>query len=183
VKVNFGSGQYPFMDWTNVDLDPAAPHAVHMDAIAFLNEQADNTVAEIYGGHFFEHLTHEQAQDFLAEAFRVLVPGGRLGLVVPDMREVLARYVMQTDDEAEYPHGKFWPLKDLDAVCGLFLYGTCQDSQHRWSYDGYTLGRALTQAGFVGLREIDRYRDQRVMAGVFWQGGWDGYKPAAEASA
>jgi SAM-dependent methyltransferase len=39
----------------------------------------DETVEVIYASHFLEHLPRQQAEDFLREAYRVLIPGGYCG--------------------------------------------------------------------------------------------------------
>ena len=177
MRVNIGCGKYPLDGYTNVDASQDSAADVRMDAFAFLATLADDSLEEVYAGHFLEHLTQLEGQAFLAECYRVLQPGGVCAIVVPDMRTILAEWLANTATVAEYPEGVYWPIRDLVAVCGLFLYGTCQESQHRWCYEGATLGRAMLRAGFVNLQPIDRENDPRLGAPAWFQGGWDGTKP------
>ncbi len=178
-RLNVGCGVHPLLHWTNLDADPGAIADVyqHVPPLPFPEAGLD----EIYAGHFLEHLTPEEATAFLAECQRCLVPGGRLGLVVPDTREVLTRWLQGAIDCVEYPAGTFHAVADLDAVCRLFLYSTVQDSPHRWSYDLGTLARLLERTGFLVTGEIDRYRDPRIPVGAFYQCGLDSIKPMEAA--
>jgi len=175
-RLNVGCGEWPMLWWTNLD-SADVPADIHADAIAHLQSCQPGRYDEIYAGHFLEHLAREAGAVFLAECFKVLSPGGKLGIVVPDTFEICERYVHHRIDAVEFPQGRWWDVRDLDAVCGLFLYSTIQDSPHCWSYDIHTLARAMQQAGFVGLREIDRYRDPRLGSPAWYQCGLDGFKP------
>jgi len=172
---NIGCGNFPLAYFTNVDSDPNIEADVHatIPPIPAETESLD----QIWACHFLEHLGPGEAQIFLREAHRCLVPGGRLGIVVPDTKEVMRRYLAGALDCVEYPYRQWHAVKDLDDVCALFLYSTVQESPHKWSYDMDTLARALARAGFVGLREIDRYRDGRIATGQWYQFGLDCFKP------
>lgn len=175
MRLNIGCGQHPLPYWTNLDSDP--------DAIADLYQRVppipfdDGTLDEIYAGHMLEHLDYSDATAFLADCYRALVPGGRLGIVVPDTKEIMRRYLAGTVDAVEYPYGVWWDLANLDAVCAMFLYSTVQGSRHQWMYDEQTLAKAMTRAGFKDLTPIDRYRDPRIAQGAWYQFGYDGRKP------
>ena len=137
----------------------------------------DAEIDEIYAGHMLEHLTLEDAQTFLRECYRCLIPGGLLGIVVPDTREIFKRYLMGSIDAVECPRQVWWDMSNLDAICGLFVYSTIQGSPHRWMYDERTLAHVMTAAGFVDLKPIDRYRDPRLGQGAWYQMGYDARRP------
>lgn len=164
--------------WTNVDAvaGPGVDVVCRVPPLPF----DDETATEIFACHFLEHLTFDDAQAFLGECRRVLRPGGRLGLVVPDGREVLGRWLHETHDEV-YITDRWWSLQDLDQVCTVFLYGgrlgINEASRHQWLWDQTTLARAMQQHGFGELRRIDRYRDGRLAAPAWFQCGVDGVKP------
>jgi hypothetical protein len=40
----------------------------------------------------------------------------------------------------------------------------------------------MTDAGFIGLREIDRYRDARIATGRWYQNGLTGWKPEEDGN-
>jgi hypothetical protein len=181
MRLNLGAGRYRLAGYTNVDADPATEPdwCTRVPPI----DRTDESVTEIYIGHMLEHLEPDEGAALLRECHRVLVPGGALGVVVPDTRRIAECYVRQDHTTAEVPQGRFWELDDLDDVCALFLYATFQDSPHRWSYDAGTLKRALERAGFAVAGRIDPWRDPRLV-GAWWNLGFDAVKlRSAEAAA
>lgn len=174
-RLNIGCADVGLAFWTNLDADPLMPAQLH--ALVPPIPCEDASLDEIYAGHFLEHLERDAARPFLAECLRCLVPGGRLGLVVPDTREIMRRYLAGSIDAVEYPGGTWWAMADLDAVCAMFLYSNVQESPHKWSYDETSLARIMTEAGFVNLAPICRYTDPRIPQGAWYQCGWDGWKP------
>lgn len=176
MKLNCGCGQYLLTGWCNVDEDPATPADAHYRIPPL--PMPDGTVEEIYAGHFLEHLERQEADLFLAECFRVLEPGGRLGIVVPDTRLIMKRWLAGEPDAVEVPRGEWHDMKDLDEVCKVFLYGRPEaDPRHRWSWEVRTLARAMHEAGFLNLQEIDRYRFPLLAAPAWFQCGIQGIKP------
>lgn len=173
-RLNVGSGQHPLLYWTNVDQAADALADVRYTLPPIQAETS--SLDEIYAGHFLEHLTPEDAGLFLDECERCLVADGRLGIVVPDTREVMKRYVRGDLDRVEFPYGVWRPVADLDEVCRLFLYSTVQETPHRWSYDKVTLTRLVEQHGFVVTGEIDRWKDPRIPVGAWYQVGVDARK-------
>jgi Methyltransferase domain len=174
VKLNVGAGRFPIHDWTNLDADPA----VKPDIVATVPPlpYADESLEEIYAGHFLEHLDVDVAHDFLVECRRCLIPGGKLGILVPDTRAIMQHY-LDGDARVEYPLGTWRDIGDLDEVCRLFLYSTVQESPHLWSYDLASLRQRLEWAGFTVGQQIDRWRDPRLGSGQWYQCGWDAVKP------
>lgn len=138
MKLNMGCGPHYLAGWTNVDADTTVKADVHADALEFLDRLGESEVEEIYAGHFLEHLAKPAADRFLRECYRVLVPGGVCAIVVPDMREVLKRYIAQAIDEIPFD-GRMWRLSDLDDVCG----GSCM--------------AASTQVAICGVTTSSRY--------------------------
>jgi predicted SAM-dependent methyltransferase len=175
-RLNVGCGLFPLPYWTNLDADPTIPADVHADASDYLATLAEDSLDDIYAGHFLEHLGYDEARAFLSECYRVLAPGGRLAVVVPDTREILTRWLAGSIDAVEYPDDVWWSLNDLDSVCHLFLYSDVQPSPHKWAWERNTLARAMTQAGFSQLQELDRYRDPRLGGGAWYQCGVQGVK-------
>ena len=176
MRVNLGCGDHPLAGWVNVDADLECPADVFtvLPTLPF----SDASCEEVYAGHLLEHFTREDAAVLLRECFRCLVPGGRLGVLVPDTRAIMGAWLGQVPAKVEYPLGTWLDIRDLDDVCHLFLYSTTQASHHLWSYDLDTLGRALQRAGFAVTNTIDRFNDQRVPVGAWYQCGLDARKPA-----
>uniref|UniRef100_A0A6M3KQL9 Putative methyltransferase n=1 Tax=viral metagenome TaxID=1070528 RepID=A0A6M3KQL9_9ZZZZ len=174
-RLNIGCGEYLLEGFENCDENPAMPASIHYHAPPIPRE--DGSVDEIWACHVLEHMDYHEGGEFLAECYRVLVSGGGIGVVVPDTREIMRRYLSGAPDCVEFPLGQWNPISNLDEVCALFLYSTRQESPHRWSYDRDTLARAMATAGFRGFKEIDRYRDPRLGSPVWYQCGIQGVKP------
>ncbi len=174
-RLNCGAGDYPLEYYINLDADSSKAADIHatVPPIPF----GDAALEEIAAVHFLEHLSFGDANRFLAECFRCLEDGGQLAIVVPDIREVMKRYLAESSDCIEWPWRVWRPVADLDEVCHLFLYSDIQETPHLWSWDLRTLARAMKRAGFTDLKEIDRYRDRIISVGSWYQVGLRGTKP------
>lgn len=84
-------------DAMGLDLNPAMVRhcqsrglrAVHANALQWLAQQADGTYGLVSGFHIIEHLPFEQLFTLIAQAWRVLAPGGVLVLETPNPENVL----------------------------------------------------------------------------------------------
>lgn len=170
-RLNLGCGQNHKPGWTNVDENPHERADVVMRFPPI--DADDNSVDEIYAGHVLEHFTYADGQTFLRECHRVLVPGGKIGVVVPDFRAIVGRWL---GGERELIDGR-WDTSDLNDLCRFFLFSDFQPSPHKWAYDADTLSVAIAEAGFIVLGPIDRYTDPRLARGAWWQCGWEAIKP------
>jgi hypothetical protein len=174
LRLNLGCGEYRLEGFVNVDA--MAFRGVDVVMTVPPLPWPDGSVSEIYCGHFLEHLERTAATELLGEAYRVLAPGGTIGIVVPDFREVARRYLNGGDAPFEWSDGMH-DLTDLDELCHFILFSTCQPSHHFWAYDLTTLGLALERAGFALTREIDRFNDPRLSTPRWYQCGWQARKP------
>lgn len=171
LRLNLGCGAYPFRGagWTNLDADPA----VHPDVCATVPPLpfGDGAADEMYLGHLLEHFPRDDGLVLLRECYRVLVPGGRLGVVVPNTRLILRRWLGGATTTAVGPDQRTYRVSDLDDVCALWLFSSCQPSPHRWAFDATTLERIVEEAGFRVTGVIDPHRDPRLSDPSWWQLG------------
>lgn len=82
--LNVGCGVIAHQEWNNLDAAPAHSWIrlwEAQDPLPF----AAGTFHAVYHSHFLEHLTRDSATRFLAECHRVLLLGGTMRLILPDM--------------------------------------------------------------------------------------------------
>ena len=87
LSLNLGCGPVILEDAVNVDIVPLPG----VDVVTDLDQPwpwADETVSRILASHLFEHVA--EPVRFMAEAWRVLAPGGTLDVRVPYYRHVFA---------------------------------------------------------------------------------------------
>jgi predicted SAM-dependent methyltransferase len=152
LRLNLGSGANCKSGWINIDRDPKAD--LHLD----LRENfpfSDSSAAWIYSEHFFEHLEFpKEASHFLSECFRVLRPGGRLDIGVPDTEWPIKSY---SDDASEYfrvAREAFHP-KWCDTKMHHLNFHFRQGNEHKYAYDEETLTAVLRKHQFVEIRRRD----------------------------
>jgi SAM-dependent methyltransferase len=123
----------------------------------------DNSVEEIYSSHTLEHISHQTRGDVLKEWFRVLEPGGRIRIAVPDMKKWAHLY---TEGRIDLP---------LEAI----LYGSQNypDNFHKSGYDEDSFSFLLDQAGFVGIDKFAPFHPD--CSQLPWSLNMEGYKPSA----
>lgn len=104
-----------------VDANPAvrghAAEGVNVvvgDVYAILSNIADATVNAVFCSNFFEHLANKQAVlGVLVEVRRVLVPGGRLIVIQPNIRYAYKEYWDFFDHHVPLSHGSFSEALEL----------------------------------------------------------------------
>ena len=97
VRLHLGCGGIDHPGFTNVD-GIARPHVHHVRAIDRLPCFKDNTFELVYFSHTLEHFPRAQTPRVLKEWRRVLAPGGKLALSVPDFDRILQLYHLQDKD-------------------------------------------------------------------------------------
>jgi SAM-dependent methyltransferase len=187
IRVNIGCGQSPTPGWSNYDNSPAiwigqsrlatgalklvgllnAGNLSYIDYcrrndIAYANAvkripYADGTVSVIYSSHMLEHLDRTEARRFMRECHRTLAAGGILRIAVPDLLPLARTYVAGGSADAflsscvlelEKPRG-------LAAKAHYFIFG---GREHHWMYDGASLSRLISEAGFVDIAILEAGR-------------------------
>jgi len=77
----------------------------------------DESVSKIYSSHFFEHLSFKQTQGFLDECLRVLKPGGKFSICVPNARIYIEAYLNKSDlDTANFFKPAYYGTTKIDYV-------------------------------------------------------------------
>jgi hypothetical protein len=113
----------------------------------------DAAAEVVYSSHMLEHLDRREAASFLGEVLRILVPAGKLRIVVPDLRRLVSRYIQDGDADAlvsdtllahAKPHSWSERLR-------LLLVGY---RGHSWMYDEASLCQFLEASGFTSARPL-----------------------------
>lgn len=146
-------------NWTTVDVTRNCD--IYWDlrkGIPFPN----GSVQRIYSSHFFEHLSFDEAQQFLDECKRALAPTGRFSICVPNAKIYIDAYAKGSSlDEATYFgwRGAYNRTTRIDYV----NYVAYMAGEHKYMFDEENLIFILQSKGFrnVRLREFDPSLDMR----------------------
>jgi len=127
IKLNIGAGSTVIEGFTAIDRK--------LGSEAYPLPYEDGSVDEIRASHILEHFTFGEASEAMDEWARVLKPGGRIRISVPDVDKVLA-------------------LKD-DPKRLFYLMGgqmNCED-HHRSAYDRTRLNGLMRQSGITEISD------------------------------
>lgn len=98
-KVQVGCGPTALLDgWCNTDLRPFPGLDLAMDAT---QPWPFHALTHVFAEHFIEHLTIEQAIEFLLAAGTAMAPGGRLRLSTPNLAWVVATHFSLEPDSTQ----------------------------------------------------------------------------------
>ncbi len=140
-------GREPKNGWKILDIRPGA-HVDFVGDCRDLSRFADGSVAEIYASHVLEHLGYlEELPQALAGFHRVLAPGGRLMVSVPDFA-VLCRLFIHPSLNAEQ---RFTIMR--------IVFGGQMDEYdfHKAGLTFEFLEDYLLTAGFRDIRRVERF--------------------------
>jgi predicted SAM-dependent methyltransferase len=93
-KINLGCGAGRLKGWMNVDIEKSyCDLNVSVDLTEGLPFE-DGAFEHAFSSHFIEHLSYETTLfDFLKEVNRVLVTGGKLWVITPDLKKACQSYL------------------------------------------------------------------------------------------
>lgn len=122
----------------------------------------NNSVDHILCSHFLEHVFPEDANNILKDFERVLKTGGTLHMIVPDLEELINKYLKNKENNIEDAADIFI----LDSLLSKKSKGTLKyrlmefsggfGLQHRWMYDFNSLKKLLLNYNFelIEMEEI-----------------------------
>jgi len=134
--------------WEILNINPG-PHVNHVCDARDLTIFNDNTFTELYASHILEHLDYNDVlADTLLEWRRVLVPGGRLYISVPDL-DVLAHLFLLKEE---------FTVDERFEIMRMIFGG------HFDEYDYHVVGLNeefltgyLSDAGFTRIQKVERF--------------------------
>lgn len=113
----------------------------------------DDEVDVVYSSHMLEHLDRASAARFLAEAHRVLRPGGVLRVAVPDLALLIERYNADGDADELVASSLLAP-EPTPTLRARLKYLVLGNRNHAWMYDAKSLVALVEAAGFERVARV-----------------------------
>lgn len=156
MKLDFGCGEAgPRAGYLGVDIRPLKGVKFVCAAWEIDKHVSHHSAHDIYARHFFEHLTFEQCEATLKGWRNVLVEGGRIELVVPDLLFHIEQFVHPRRHKNNLAIGKPW-TDVRHALAGF--YGWQREGiekvwdVHKSGFDFYLLESLLDHFGFLDVQ-------------------------------
>ena len=143
--LNLGSRNRAIDGFLNMDCDKHEGVDIVGD-ISDLSRFADGSIPAIYASHILEHFPHPRTLNVLKEWFRVIAPGGKLYVAVPDFERCAELYsaygITQwlqdyVSGGHEYPTAKHEAIFDEAKLSGLLLAAEFSES---WRVEQFPFG-------------------------------------------
>lgn len=127
--------------WKNVDLYDGEGVDIRADASKLFMVK-DHAVSEIYASHILEHFSHTKTVDVLKEWHRVLKPGGKAYISVPDFDAMIKLY--HTFGFSEFIRNMLYGDQGYDLA------------YHYTAFTFRTLAVDCIKAGFSDIKELEK---------------------------
>ena len=132
LRLNIGAGPSEFPGWTPVDRKNGQE--------AYPLAYPEDSAKEIRASHVLEHFGYTETIAVLKDWYRVLQPGGRLRVAVPD--EGRMAYMQAKGEPGDYTRWRYGGQTDANDF-------------HKTGFDEAGLRQALQMAGFIA---VDRWK-------------------------
>lgn len=148
LKLHIG-GKQVHPDWKIVDIEPR-PEVDYVANASDLSQFESNSVEAIYASHVLEHFHHSLNNELiytLREWQRVLIPGGKLLISVPDLKVLCWLYL----------HPNLVPLERHHLMRIIFGGQTNEYDVHKVGFDFDILAMYLEEAGFSECELVSEF--------------------------
>lgn len=145
MRLNIGCGEKRLPGYTGVDV--VARGAADIVAPAQQIPLANNVADEVLAIHLLEHFYQWEADDALAEWKRLLKPGGKLALELPNLKKCMENILSGFTKDGKHPDQMGW--------WGLFGDPRQRDPymSHKFGYTPESLKAMLERHGFINITE------------------------------
>ena len=153
ILLELGAGKRGLDGWITININKTADICWDLrNGIPF----PDKTVSYLYSSHFFEHLSFKQGQRFLDECLRVLRPGGKFSICVPNARIYIEAYLRNVDLDTN-TFFDCTPAYNHTTRIDYVNYMAYMDGNHNYMFDEENLIYILKSKGMrnVRLREFN----------------------------
>lgn len=165
LEVGPGERRIPGFETLNIVWTPVTDYV--LDASRVPLPFADGSFEVIYASHVLEHLPWYKVAATLGEWWRLLEPGGRLEVWVPDGLKIARAFVSAEDDASkDFESDGWWrfnPERDpaVWANGRVFSYGDGLGTagHHNWHIGLFSeryLAKLLYEVGFTAVRRLNR---------------------------
>lgn len=148
LKLHIG-GQKAHPDWKILDVEPR-PEVDFVGNAAALDQFADNSVAVIYASHVLEHFYYwlnSELSNTLSEWYRVIQPGGKLLVSVPNLKILCWLY----QNPNLLTEERFYLMRIM------FGGHVNEHDVHKVGFDADILASFLVKAGFIDCQEVSEF--------------------------
>lgn len=157
LKLEFGCGPKLTPGFVGVDIRPFSGVEYLCDAWKADKFISESSVDEIYSRHFFEHMTFEQGSLILRTWRKLLRPGGKLKIIVPDIEYHIDQFrSLSWKDSAEF-NPKFTTIEH--ALAGFWGWQREGETKfwdvHKSGYSFNLLESVLVKHGFVNILRLE----------------------------
>ena len=169
IRLDIGAGDVHRPGWVTLDISDGCDLFWDLrNGIPF----PDSSVDLVYSSHLLEHMPYEAGQAVLAEALRVLKPGGIVSMCVPNARLYIDAYL---GIQPITPDHDFWePALVSRAGIDLLNYVAYMGGEHACLFDQESLVTRLERVGFTDVesRDFDQAIDlpERAFESIYAQG-------------
>jgi predicted SAM-dependent methyltransferase len=148
IKLHIG-GKEAHPDWKILDIE-ARPEVDFVGDAACLDQFSDNSVEAIYASHVLEHFYYglnNELINTLTEWYRVLQPGGKLLISVPDLKTLCWLYL----------NPALMPLERHHLMRIMFGGQVNQYDVHKVGFDFDVLGLYIAEVGFQDYEAVSEF--------------------------
>jgi predicted SAM-dependent methyltransferase len=113
----------------------------------------DGSLDLVYHSHMLEHLTYEDGIEFIKECYRVLKPGAKMRVLVPDLEIWINAYI--SNNQFFFDQYKKYGGIDPKIYCtkGAVFMGMLHNHEHKCGYDYDSLEWVLKHNGFSEINK------------------------------
>lgn len=148
LKLHIG-GKQPHPDWKILDIEER-PEVDFVGDAADLSQFDSNSIEAIYASHVLEHFHHSLHNELwqtLSEWHRVLKPGGKLYISVPDLQTLCWLYL----------NPNLLPIERIHLMSIFYGGHTNEFDVHRVGFDFDTLAMFLEEVGFEEYERLTEF--------------------------